>query len=235
MATKLYLPYAPEAPADVNPSFDGSWTQTTNADRARSSTTKQQTSTITKTQAGVNGTTLQRQFVSIPMIAQTVASGTVKGTIRCAESAANDNILQVAMSIRICSRTGTITQTWLSLSEYGPSNEWATVATGLTNRRIADGDSIGAITVDAGDRIVIEIGYFVSSGTTISGDMNFGDNNVGADLGDDETGTTQSNPFVEFSSAIIFESVIGTGSPVTFNNYQFPDVKDGMSVTEKIR
>jgi hypothetical protein len=172
------------------------------------STTKRQTALTNRTNAGVNGTTLLRQYISDPMHAQTIGTGTAKGTVRCSESGTNDNILQITCSIRVCSNDGGTFRAAqiLAKGQYGPSNEWATDATGLTNRRIADGDATGAVTALEGDRLVIELGYSVASGSSISGSENFGDN-AASDCADDESGTGANNPFIELSVNILFVSV----------------------------
>ena len=77
----------------------------------------------------------------------------------------------------------------------------------MTARRIADGDATGAVTALAGDRIVVEIGFSnTTGGTSITGTLNFGDDSA-TDLGDNETDTAANNPFVEFSTEIIFEAL----------------------------
>src|SRR5262249_30847465 len=122
--------------------------------------------------------------------------------IRVLESAANDNIDKVSMKLIVVSEDGqTLRGTLLTIGDYGPTNEWATT---LTARRIADGDTITTVNASDKDRIVLEIGYNnTTTGTSITGNMNFGDNS-GTDLGDNETDTAANNPFLELSATLSF-------------------------------
>ena len=208
--TRLYLPNT--GAADVSPvfTFESTWNETTGADRIETATTKINSALTNKASAKAvtaNTDILSRQFVSNPIVAQTIAAGTVKGTIRVLESAGNDNIDKVRIKIIVVNGAGTtLTGTILARGSYGPTNEWAT---SLTNRRIADGDTTSAVTANEGDRIVIEIGFLnTTTGTSITGTMNFGDDNA-SDCADDETGTAACNPFVELSQTITFQGPAG--------------------------
>lgn len=156
--------------------------------------------------AATAGTTqLFVQFISDPLTVQTVSAlVTMKGTVRCFESATNDNIDAVTSKVIITSGDGqTLRGTLFNLGNYGPVAELNSGS--LRAKRIADGDTdIGLVTTVAGDRLVFEIGLTTTvGGTTISGTMNFGDNSA-TDLGDNETDTAANNPFVEFSHDFVF-------------------------------
>jgi hypothetical protein len=205
-ATRFYLPST--GAAAVSPAFthQATWDAVDNVDRLRCVTTKISSSMTSKTEGKATTVDRQlvRQYVSDPINAQTISAGTVKGTVRVLESAANDNLDNISVKIVVVSRDGsTLTGTILNLGEYVGVNEFAT---SLTNRRVADGDTTTSVTANQGDRIVIELGFRNSAtGTSVSGDMNFGDNSA-TDLGDNETGTAADNPFVELSNTITFEA-----------------------------
>ena len=80
---------------------------------------------------------------------------------------------------------------------------------GITNRVIADGDSVSAVVVQAGDRLVVEIG---------ANDVNAGNLQfrygapTGSDLPEDETTTTDLTPWIEFSGTIGFQAA-AAGAP----------------------
>lgn len=151
---------------------------------------------------GAGTTSLSRQFVSDPIAAQTLAAGTVKGTIRALESAVNDNIDVVPMAIYVFSGDGsTLRGTILTKGNYGPVGEFNN---SLRAKRSADGDATSQVVALAGDRVVIEIGFGnTTAGTSITGTLNFGDDSA-TDLGDNETDTAANNPFVELSITVVF-------------------------------
>ena len=207
MVTRLYL--SSTVVADVSPPFnlDSTWNEVDNADRRKCDTSKSSSVMTNKAEAKANTANVRqlvRQYVSRALDGAQTISGTVKGTIRVLESAANDNIDKVSMKLIVVSNDGqTLRGTLLTIGDYGPTNEWAT---SLTARRIADGDTIGTVNALNGDRIVIELGFNnTTAGTTITGTENFGDNSV-TDLGDNETDTAANNPFVELSATLTFQA-----------------------------
>jgi hypothetical protein len=202
MATRFYLPST--GAAAVNPAFGG-WDESGSADRVRCVTSKSATAMVDKTVAKGTGATraLVRQYVSDPIAAQTITSGTVKGQVRALESAANDNLDLVPLLIRVCSNDGSTFRSpaIIALGDYAAALEFATT---LTNRRIADGDSTSEVVAQDGDRIVIEIGIKNSaSGSSVSGTLNFGDDSA-TDLAEDTSTTTANNPWIELSTDIVF-------------------------------
>jgi len=218
MATRFYLPST--GAADISPAFETGWTENSGADRLKAVLARNSSAMADKTAAlSVSaGTRLLRQFVSADSLnAQTIAVGTVKGTMRVVESSSNDNILQATLSIRVVDGTGNTYRTpaVIAKGQYGPSTEWNWSGV-RTARRIADGDATAQVVISAGDRLVIELGYYVASGTSISGTAVFGDDS-GTDLGDNETDTAAYNPFVELSNTLTWirtysGTCAGTGS-----------------------
>lgn len=215
VATRFYLPSSDTLAApQVAPAFtlQAAWNETDNADRLTMRTAKCASAMASKTEAKAttaNVRQLMRQFISEPLRAQTIAGAcTVKGTIRCLESAVNDNIDKVSCKLIVITPTLTLRGSLLVLGDYGPTNEWDTV---LEARRIADGDTVaGAVVCSEGDRLVCEIGYNnTTTGTSVSGTMSFGDN-AATDLPDNETEQTALNPFIELSQDLLFFADITT-------------------------
>src|SRR3972149_2607382 len=215
MATRFYFSAVP-AEAGLTPAFSA-WTRTTEGTR-RMMRVNIDGSGITTTAFGGNvsraadETILDRQFISAPMVAGILfdAAVTVKGQVKCLESAVNDNINRQPIVIKIVNRAGTIVQaTPLALAHYGPATtEWNPPATGSSNRILADEDALtGSYTTVAGDRLVLEIGGQVSAagGTSVTGQQVMQANSAG-DLPEDELSTDALNPWFEFSNTITFES-----------------------------
>jgi hypothetical protein len=206
VATRFYLPSTGAAP--VNPAFNTSWDESASADRLKCVVTKINSAMADKTVAKGTGATraLVRQYVSDPIAAQTIhgtATSSIKGQVRCLESAANDNLDLVPCCIRIVSNDGSTYRSpdHLALGDYASALEFAT---SLTNRKIADGDPSSAVNASQGDRLVIEIGEKNSAtGSSVSGSFNFGDNS-GTDLPEDTTTTAANNPWIELQNDIAF-------------------------------
>jgi hypothetical protein len=147
---------------------------------------------------------LVRQYVSDPLVAQTISgSGTVKGQIRVYEINALAEYCR-GIIIKVVSNDGlTLRGTLLS---HFPSSLESEFATSLTNRFFPNSQSLSEVVAQDGDRIVIEIG--VRSFNTITSAYNayfrFGDA-AASDLPEDETSTSDYNPWVEFSQTLDFE------------------------------
>lgn len=229
MATRFYLPST--GAADVTPLTPAGWSETTGFDILNCVTTRISSAMTNKQR--VTGLTAAgtrcclRQYISAPIAAQSI-SGTIKGTVRALESAANDNINVVSSHIWVSSYDGLINRgDLLVIGDYGPVAEFNT---SLRAKRIADGDSVSTVVALGGDRIIIELGYGSTvGGTSISGSLNFGDDSA-TDLGDNETDTAANNPFVEFSQTLLFHAGF-----VKMENYYSVKVPSGIDVGERIR
>lgn len=211
MATRFYLPSS--GAADISPAFDAAWDVTTNADRLAAVTTRISSAMTNK--AGVGDASvaeqLLRQYISAPLEAQTI-SGTVKGVMRMASNVVNIGMGALAVRIAKCAGDGSGVTQILAMtysSESGSAAPPGTEGTTLENRRIETGangftPSLTSTAVDAGDRLIIELGY--KDNTTNTGRhciISFGDDSA-TDLPEDETTTTADNPWVEFSMDIAF-------------------------------
>ncbi|MDP9203647.1 MAG: hypothetical protein M3P26_17220 [Gemmatimonadota bacterium] len=203
MATRIYFPST--GAADITPAL-GAWDETAGAGASlKSVTTKISSAMASVTVAKGTGATralVRRYVLDSQLAAQTISAGTITGQIRALESAINDNLDLVSIRITVVSSDGgTLRGTILALGDYAAVLEFGTV---LTNRTIADGDATTSVTAQAGDRLVIEIGIKNSTvGTSVSGDLSFGDNS-GTDLAVDTTTTAANNPWIELSNTITF-------------------------------
>ncbi|MGH2359812.1 MAG: hypothetical protein ACRDGM_04625 [bacterium] len=211
-ATRLYLPSV--ATAEVSPPFthESTWDEVDNADRREMHTVKVSSAMTSRTEAkatGANVRQLVRQYVSRRLDgAQLIAAVAVKGTVRVLESAINDNLDKVSMKLIVTSEDGqTLRCTLLVKGDYGPTNEFDTV---LENRRIADGDVMTLCNASNLDRVVAELGFNnTTTGTSITGTMNFGDDNA-SDCLDDETTQSACNPFIELATDLVFLGPVAT-------------------------
>lgn len=231
MATRFYL--SSTAAADVNPAFSATWTRNTEGDRFRMTQGKDASAMTDKTAWAAtspvaNATALFRQYVSVPMAAGIafVTTDTVKAVIGALESGVNDNINRNPIGIRVFSKDGvTLRATLLDVAHIGPgTTEWPTGT--ATNRQFADGDVLTAgYTTVLGDRLVVEFGGQVSSagGTTVTGTLRFG-SAAASDLAEDETSTTDNNPWFEISRTIVFEAATADLLS-THEQYRFENVR----------
>lgn len=200
MATRFYFRAA--SVAQVSPDFDAAWTNTTSAvrrllaERVRSTDTIAAGTARTWTAGEVR---LDRQYISPPLAAGVVFTGEdVTCYMRPLESNADDNAI-TQMGVRVVSEDGaTVRATLLAVDHYGSSTELATSA---TNRVFASAEALGDYTTVSGDRLVVEIGFTDSTGTSPSATGSYG-SSAAADLAADEVSTTANNPWIQFSGSV---------------------------------
>lgn len=208
MATRLYLANRADS---RTPAFDASWEKTTGAGR-RTLLTEPQGNALTTGTIAANGTngndTLLVQFISPPLSgAQTISSGgagTVKGQCRFSESAAGlDARTQIVIKVFQSDMT-TVRGTLFAGDAGALANEWATA---LTNRKMprTAGSALTQVNAQDGDVIVVEVGG--RQHATAAGNMSirYGDSAAG-DLPENETATTDDNPWIEFSDTLTFQN-----------------------------
>lgn len=210
MATRFFLE-ASGAPA-ISPAFTAGWESQVSGDRVLMFTTKQGTTLANKTAAGT-GTSGQdiiwRQFHSPPMAIGNVftAAEAFKGQVRCREASTTNNYAMV-WGLRILSADGaTVRATLRSLTTSG-GLEFDGSA--LTNRSIVGTYANSYTTVDAGDILVLELGFRCTSGAdTANGTGNFG-SSAGSDLPEDETTATALDPWFEVVNTLVFGTAYST-------------------------
>lgn len=210
MVTRLYLPSSGAPP--VSPAWDGAWDVTTNADRIRAvanlaSGTPMSSKSTTETSAGAVNV-LSRQYVAGPLAAGEI-SGTVKGRIRVQEANA-DADYRAQIVIRVVSEDGaTVRGTLRAADAEALSSEFST---SLANRAFPlaalEPQALTPVTAQAGDWLVIEIGYRSHNEHTTSrnGTFRYGDVAT-SDCAENETATSDYNPWIEFSADIPFIEV----------------------------
>ena len=206
---RLYLPST--GAAAVSPAFGAEWDITTDADRLRCVSSKISSAMANKLAnkpaANVQDQDiLVRQYVSDPLAAQTI-SGTVKSVVRAVESATATDA-RAQFLIRVVSNDGSTVRGTLLAHDTttGLVSEFS--AASPTNRKFplawsAPGATLSSVACEAGDRLVIAFGCRIhASGTNArTVELRFGDA-AASDLAEDETSTTDLNPWVEFSQAI---------------------------------
>lgn len=150
---------------------------------------------------------LNRQYVTGPLNAGTL-SGTIKGQVRGGDGSPQATL---AVSIRVVSNDGTV-ERGTALAPVGsagttqpPRFAGLGIPSQSLNRRMRDGSdntdiALNTISVQSGDRLVIEIGARETTTLAVSGVIVYGDNNA-TDLpeAEDNTTTTPLNPWIEFS------------------------------------
>lgn len=209
MAKRFYFPSG--TAADVSPAFDAGWDASSQGLRRKLNDPKGSTSlalgsTITVPDAAAGATALDRQYVSEPLAANILIDGTVKGQLMPRETNLNDNVDQVAVSIRVFDTTGaTLRATLLALGTYAAADEFGVGDPNTENRKIADGDTLTPYTTQDGDRLVIELGYATSLGGSSPGARSYFGDASATDLPEDTTTTDLGtmNPWIEFSADFV--------------------------------
>lgn len=210
MATRFYFSNAQAA--DISPAFGG-WTNTSLAVRRALLSAKSDLESLANGSDhfldSSSNPSLDRQFVSEPLAAQTI-NGSLKMQLRCFDF----NALTTCTSrllVRVVSGDGlTVRGTLLPLAQYGPNTAISQAL--LRNKTFADGDAISSVDAQAGDRIVIEIGFALLVGTDSGARADYGAPSGTSDLPENETETSAFVPWVEFSANLEFQIAGGVHS-----------------------
>jgi len=208
-AVRFYIPS--DLTPSVSPARGAGWEHPTTPLRIEAVRTKRSSVFTTRTWAGAVGVDRDTQLLQIvtePLPAQTI-SGTVKMIFRVMETVATHD-LQSQTLITAVSNDGTIVRgTLLPMDTSALSNEWAT---SLTNRKFpkawsGSGATLTPLAIQNNDRLVIEVGLRQKQ-NTLSGEgtLEYGDAS-GSDLAENETGTSQFSPFIEFSDLVVSQPV----------------------------
>ena len=197
MATRFYLPYS--GTPSVSPAYNSAWEDTSIVARLNAVTTRISSTMTTVSFSDADATNkdiLYRQYVSEPLAAQTIAAQTLKFQIRGIESGTGNN-MYTAISVRTWN--GSTFQNIIS----GVLRDATELTTSLVNRQYSV--TTTAVTIAAGDRIIIEIGQGGDPATNQShgGGLSIGDNST-TDLGENNTDTAAYNPWVEFANTLSF-------------------------------
>lgn len=155
--------------------------------------------TVTSGQVGAAAVrkVLIKQFISLPLIAQTL-NGTLTGQLRMFMNSVSSRTGQGFVYFRIL-------HTDASITEIGTLTTTNLVAATATNRTFI-ALTLSSVAIVAGDRFVIDIGWNYATGTvtTTTGSGTF-TSSAATDLPVDNTTTTVGRPWFEFSQAIKFQ------------------------------
>jgi hypothetical protein len=208
VATRLY--FDTDA-AVVSPAFDGAWEATGSAVRRGLSTGKLADHAFETLAVATNLNSpagavdaLILQAVSAPLAGNVTIAGAIAGQIRAMESSATGD-LRMQCVIWVMQSDGSSRGTLIAASAAALASEWP--ITTPANRKIPLGGSATptSVAAQAGDRIVVEIGYrkHESATTSRTGTIVAG-NPSGTDLAVDETTTTANVAWIEFTESLTF-------------------------------
>lgn len=208
MATRLYLPATAEVTA-ISPTASASWEDTTILARVVARTSKRNntlTSVSFSDANAANRDVLFRQYVSLELDAgQTITGGqNLKAQALCSETDAG-NAMFLAIGIRVIANDGSTVRK-VVLDVFRDAVEIRDdAAGGLQNRQFATTSAVTNYTTLAGDRLVIEVGTGgdPAGGKSHSSTIRLGDSS-GTDLAEDDTTTTDNNPWIEFTDTLTF-------------------------------
>lgn len=211
MATRFYFPL--DTAADVSPGFDSGWNYTTEALRRKMVTAKGASAITVGTQVGPwtagqipEHRALDRQYVSAPIAAQTLSISTVKGQLMVREYAVQDNVDKIILMAKVVSNDGgTVRGTLFAIGSGGLAGEFINNLS-HRNKTLADGDATLLVVAEAGDRIVVELGYEGTSTATPEASAKWGED--ATDLPEEETQTTNGAGWIEFGFDVVFEATV---------------------------
>lgn len=204
MATRLYLP-ASTATTRISPTPDAAWEDTTALARIVTDTAKISDALATLSFADNNAVdrdVLLRQYVTkLPLtVGQTITGGqALKFQVRAKERAVGNNMF-TTLGIRVVNGS-TVNKTVLVVTRDGVEiNEAA-----LVNRQFNANSAAGNYTTVTGDFLVIEVGAGgdPGGGQDHDYDLRLGDAAV-SDLAENNTATTDDNPWVELTDTLTF-------------------------------
>lgn len=199
MSTRFYLPSS--GSADVSPAFASAWDFTAQATRCNlPKKTVASVTTLTdsaiSTAISTNKATLCRQFVSSPLAGQTI-SGTWTAIVRCAQDLPLTSTSKLALILRACSIDGSTIRGTL----YSNLTLDSAIATlnlgGLAETRRVNAGALSSLTIQPGDRLVLEVGVTVVLGLALLGNVIRFGCSAGADFPGNSGDTDDDNPWVD--------------------------------------
>ena len=210
--TRLYLPSDALA-TPISPTPDTAWEESTGLTRTTTPTTKRSSAMTDKSNQDDTTQTVDwvfKQFVSDELTSGQTITGSqaLKWQIRARENAAQANAF-TSLGIRIIASDGTtVRKTVLAVTL--DDTETVTI---LTNRQFTATSAATNYTTVAGDYLVIETGmratFLADSTRTIV--LRFGDA-AASDLPEDDTDTTDLNPWVQLTDTLTFATAATSDS-----------------------
>lgn len=229
MATRFYLPSS--GAAAVSPSWTSTWTTTTST-RYAMATAKAGTgmSTVNKTSASsANQNHGMVQYVSAPIQETTFSSPTYKLQIRASESDGGDHLF-VSVAAKVVSNDGVVLRGTL----FDVTRDNTEFALSLVNRQWTLTGS-GTVYAMNGDRLVLELGIGGDPlvANVHNGNLRIGDS-AGSDLAENNSSTTDNNPWWELSTNVSFMSAApekGFALGVATSNYDMANPSNAAAAT----
>lgn len=213
MATRLYFSRLATAPATPS-SWSTGWNTTATANTRKLLASKagfaETVNTLTATGTTTDGHFVAHtRFISDKLTAQTI-SGTVKGQAACRAAGGGGPLNTTAIGIKVIKPDNSDRGVLLAVTgsdqaatppQWDSSNE--------VNRQFQDVSentsiSLSSLGVSAGDRIVVELGFYQINGTTGNHSIEICASNARSDLGENNTDNTDLDPWIEFSDDIVF-------------------------------
>ena len=204
MTTRFYLPATATA-TPITPSADAAWEDVSLLERVTTRTAKISNSLADVAFTDSNNAdrdVVFRQYISRILTAGQTVTGSQALKAQClvSEVAAGNNLF-FTVGIRIIALDGsTVRKTVLTVTR-----DAVEAVTTLVNRQFTATSAATNYTTLAGDRIVIEIGMAGDpiGNNTHSSTMRLGDSSA-SDLSEDDTSTTDNNPWVELTDTLTF-------------------------------
>jgi len=210
MATRFYLP-ATAVATPISPTPSADWEDTSILARVNTKTAKINDTLTTVSFADANNANrdiLFRQYISFALLAGQTITGAqaIKFQVRAQERLAGNNMF-TALGVRIIAGDGsTVRKTMLAVTRDGLEIR-DVAAGGLQNRQFTATSASGNYTVVDGDRLVFEVGTggdpANSGGADHDTDLRLGDSSA-SDLAENDTETTDNNPWIELADTITF-------------------------------
>lgn len=212
MATRIYLPGTASTPP-ISPTPDSAWEDTSILARVYGGTSKRGDTLATVAFTDANNQDrdiLFRQYV-IPLASGQTITGAqaIKFQCRVIETTTGNNMFS-ALGIRVvASDETTVRKTVLAVTRDAVEAS----ATTLTNRQFTATSAAGNYTTVENDYLVIEIGMAGDPGGSSphSSSMRLGDS-AASDLSEDDTSTTDNNPWVQLNDTLTVGTIYGSGA-----------------------
>lgn len=207
MASRFYLP-ASTAATPISPTPDAGWEDITFLGRARTHIVANgdaMADVAIDDGSNADRDVLFRQYVSYPLKTGITVTGgqAIRFQVRAQEANAGNNLF-TALGVRIIGSDGsTVRKVMLAVTR--DATELVVTPTAATNRALTATSAATNYTVQAGDRLVIEIGVAgdPSGGNHHDSFLRLGDA-AASDLGSNDTDTTDNRPWVEFADTWTF-------------------------------
>ena len=138
---------------------------------------------------------------------------TVKGYVRALEANTADNVRSVLVIRVYRPSTGTFVGTLFDSGQPANESEWP--ITTAASRKFPVPSNAGTcsqVVCQTGDLLVYELGCRCSADRASQATLRFGDSGVAGDLAENETATSDANPWVELSGTVVFATFVDPSS-----------------------